>query len=348
MSSDINSIQQSGGESPQSQVFSAGEVFRAPQQASQFTPPSTPTQPSAPSINQFIPPPMEGASPEINQGVVLEPHITRSPLKAILIIVGIVIVAALIGYGVYYLVNSLQSTPNIPSAPALSALPSPTPAVSPSMGVGGGGSFTHASLIVSPASSEQISLTAITLKDFKTALSALSARGKLLVGTVKDISFSNEVGEIESPVSAEQFISSFFPSAAPQLSFLFEQDFTAWLYGDRVGGNKFGVILQARPEVSAEQLSAALALLEANTEELGNMFVSSVGTAEQVGGFKEGPIDGITVRYLAFSTKNQQVFEYVPVRISGKNYVVIATSYYQMSHMLKLLGAQPISIPVSQ
>lgn len=339
MSSDLESIKQSGGESPQSQVFSANEVFRSSPQDTQFIPPSSPT-PSAPpfSSEQFISPSSATVQPHTDEQVLYQEPAKKSfSFKTLLIIVGIIIVAAAVGYGVYYLVSSLRSTPNIPPTPPLSASPSPA-LFSPSPSVEAGNA-THTSLLVSPASAENISLTAVSLTDFKTALSALSAREKLLVGTVKDISFSNETGKL---ITAEEFINAFFPSSAPQLAFLFDANFTAWLYGDRVGGNKFGIILRAKPEVSSEQLSAALALLESNQKELANLFVSSVGSPEQSGGFKQGPIDSITVRYLAFSTKNQNVFEYVPVRIQGKNYAVLATSYFQMSHILKLLGAEAL------
>lgn len=334
MSSDLESIKQSGGESPQSQVFSANEVFRSSPQDTQFIPPSSPT-PSAPVFpEQFVPPSSATAQPHIDEQVLYQESAKKPfSFKALLIIVGIIIVAAAVGYGVYYLVSLLRSAPNIiPPTPPLSTSSSPALfSPSPSVEVE---NATHTSLLVSPASAENISLTAVSLADFKTAL---SAREKLLVGTVKDISFSNESGKL---ITAEEFINAFFPSSAPQLAFLFDSNFTAWLYGDRVGGNKFGVILRAKPEVSGEQLSAALALLESNQKELANLFVSSVGTPEQSGGFKQGPIDSITVRYLAFSTKNQNVFEYVPVRIQGKNYAVLATSYFQMSHILKLLGAE--------
>jgi len=337
MASDMQSIQQSGGESPQSQILSAQDVFKSPQQdQSQFIPPATP-------MSAVPPPPMPdipGMMPQApdQQQVVMEPPVSHgSPLKTILTIFGIVIVAAGVGYGVYYLVNSLNSGPAVPAVPAFSPNPAlseePTPAAStPSP-------LSHSSLIPNPAKSESIPLTMIALGDFKTALSAVSARESMLVGTVKDLSFVTEAGV---PVSSEQFLTAFFPSAAANISFLFEQDFTAWLYGDRVGGNKFGVVFGVKQGISAEQLTASLSLLEGNTSDISNMFVSSVSAAG-TSGFEGAPIDGIPVRYLVLSSKNQQVFEYASVQIGGKMHVIITTSYYQMQHILNLLNAQPVA-----
>ncbi len=343
MASDMQSIQQSGGESPQSQILSANEVFRAPQQqqnpspysgtpvGEQYTPPVMPVPPMQDQFSQNQP---------SDQGVIIEPPTSHSPLKTIATVIGIIIVAAGVGYGVYYLVSSLNTTPSVPSVPALSSslIPSEEPTPEPLESI----PLTHNSLIVSPSKSEQLTLTAVALQDFKTALVAASAREKMLVGSVKDLSFVNEAG---MPVSTDQLLASFFPTSAAQLSVLFEQDFTAWFYGDKTGGNKFGIIMGVRPEISSEQLTASLAFLENTPAELANMFIATVGAPEQVGGFKEGPIDAITVRYLAYSAANQNVFEYVPVRIAGKIYVVITTSYFQMSHILKLLAAEPLTVP---
>lgn len=328
MSSDSESIRQSGGESPQSEILSANEIFHAPESQQPFTPPAA----SVP-----VPPQESFEQAPRQENLTMGPPVKKSPVKTVLFILGIIIVAGAVGYGAYYLVVSLNTVPELPVVPIVqqtvepSELPSPeiSPIVVPAM---------HVSIIPSPASSQQVGISGVELVDFKEGI-ATTTREKLLVGTVKDISFVTQQGSV---VTSAQFLQAFFPSAAPSLSVVFEDDFSAWLYGDKTGGNKFGVILEAKPDVSGEQIRAALSLLETNETELGNMFVSSVGIPEQTGGFKEGPIDDIVVRYLAFSAKNQQVFEYVPVKISGKTYAVIATSYYQMSHILKLLGATPL------
>jgi hypothetical protein len=345
MESDMQSIQQSGGESPQSQIMSANEVFKNPgvpsyggaDAAPQYTPPPVPTPASAePQFSS-----MPSAS---DAGVVMEPPAHKSSLRTILLVVGIVIIAAAVGYGVYYLIGTMKSEPNVPVVPVFSPEPLLSTVPSPAVTVPLPSPLTHISLISSPAKTEMLALTAVTLADFKTALAASSAKDKLLVGTVKDLSFATEAGQ---QVTTQQFLQSFFPSSATNLSFLFEQDFTAWLYGDKVGGNKFGVILQVKPEVSAEQLQASLTAIEASVSETGNMFMAQVGTPEQTSGFKSGPVEGISVRYLAFSAKDQQVFEYAPVQIGTRTYVVIATSYYQMQHILKLLSAKPAATPAA-
>ncbi len=334
MSSDMQSIQQTGGESPQSQILSANEVFRPQEQQPVFTPPAAATPIMQEQSMPNIPVP-----PGTDQQVVIEPP-KKLSLKTILIVLGIVIIAAGLGYGVYYLITSMKSAPEIPVVPVTfpSEGPQTSPMASPEVITPSPVPLTHSSVIPAPAKTEQIALTALTLADFKTALNA-SAKEKLLVGSVKDVSFATEQGEA---VTSGQFLQSFFPGSAASISFLFEDDFTAWLYGDKTGGNKFGVILPVKTDISAEQLSSSLLALESNPADLSNMFITPVSAPEQQT-FKGGPIGNVPVRYLSFSAKTQQVFEYAPVQISGKTYVIIATSYYQMSHMLKLLNAQPLA-----
>ena len=345
MESDAESIRQTGGEQPQSQIMNAGEgAFQQNQPSAPFSfqPPFQAPDASSP---EQVPTPTSSPEQTPTEGG----HSVT--LKTILIIAGIVVVAVAVGFGVFYLVQSLNSTPEITTPTATATLPVATetpaeveqpattsiteiqlpPPVQP---------LVHVSLLANAPKSEQLTLAATNLSDIKGVIASTSQKEKLVAGTVKDIAFLDSAS---SSVESSVIVNAFFPSVATNLSSLIDRDITTWLYGDKSGGNKLGFVIPLKSGVTKEQVNSAFVSLESAPQDVLNMFIPVVKLPTATT-FKEGLISGIMVRYLAISTKDQQVFEYVPVSIGDKGYVIITSSYNQMVDILKRLGAKTLTV----
>ncbi len=355
MESDTESMNQSGGGAPQSQVFSASEAVGSgsPQGQQEQNPFASGS--SSPSDGEFSPGEFFGGGdtpPPATGGNMQEepPQKGGSPLKTILIVIGIIIVAAAVGFGVYYLVTSLssQDVPGEPTLPEPSLpvgetpeptstpfseevleTPEPTPTPEP---------LIHTSLILSPDEQEAIVVENTTRDGFETAL-ADTADTPLIFGAVKDISFQTNDGLF---VSSDAFLGAYFPSVAGTLSSYLEDDFTTWVFGDRTGGNKIGTVFTLKADASADDVKLAMASLESSTDAIASFFLQDVsGGGDAV--FEEAPIEGITVRYFPFSVPNQYVFEYALFASGGERHLVFTTSYRQMVDILERLSAQDVS-----
>ena len=343
MQSDAASIKQMGGGSPEPQIMSASEVFGASTQPTpspaQSSSGGSASQPPFASYQYGVP-----SAPAVGDTATSLPPQAKSS-KTIFVILGIIVLAVIVGFGVFYLVSALnQSTPVTPtptSSGALSAAvdtstasittPSPMPASTPAP-------IVHTSLIPSPDSSVTLALTGSDVSSFQSAI-ASSSKNTLLAGTVRDIAFTDASG---TPITSDVFLQAFLPSAASSLSSFFEKDFTTWLYGDKSGGSKLGVVLTLNTATTPDQVAAAFTLMEGSPQDVPQFFLSPV-TLPTPATFKGGLIGGLMVRYLVFSIKNQQVFEYTPAVVNGRNVLIITTSYNQMVDILKRLSAQPIA-----
>lgn len=341
MESDAESIRQSGGEQPQSQIMNAGGGSPQSTQPFSFQPPF-----QAPDSMQPEPTPSnvpEGTSPEGGHSVTL---------KTILIIAGIIVVAVAVGFGVFYLVQSLNSTPEVTTPSAAASLPvaTETPVVTEQPATSSNITeiqvppvvqpLVHVSLLANAPKHEQILLSATDLVTVKSVIASTSQKEKLVAGTIKDISF---IDTASSSVESLPIVGALLPSVSNNLSSLVERDITAWLYGDKSGGNKLGLVIPLKSGVTKEQVVTAFSALEANPQDVLNMFIPTV-KLPAVTTFKEGLISGIMVRYFAISTASQQVFEYVPVLVNGNGYIVITSSYNQMVDVLKRLSAKTLTV----
>jgi hypothetical protein len=335
MESDIESVRQSGGEQPQSRVVNAGEVFGSAQQES--------FQPSFQSVEDV------NSVPVMPQSQPQEPKQPSSfSFKTILVILGIIVVAVGVGFGVFYLVQSLNSTPEITEPVVTETLPtatqtpqventSTTPVVEEVLVPP---ALVHASVLSGVSKNTLITLVMTDTASVRVAIASSSNEEKLVAGTVKDVAF---VDANNAPVESITIVQALLPSVSANLSSLIDRDITGWLYGDKSGGNKLGLAIPLREGVTQEQITAAFASLESSPQDVLNMFIPTVQLpASPV--FKEGPISGITVRYLAISTKDQQVFEYAPVSVNGKGYLIITSSYNQMVDILKRLDAKVLMV----
>lgn len=358
MQSDLESVKQSGGEAPQSQIINAPELATMGQQPdaapqNNFGMPSEPANPS-PAFTPSTEPQAPIETPPLPQ----EPAPAKSSfgLKTILLIVGGLILAGGIGYGAYYLVSSLSSAPvvSVPTTPAAN-LPTPTIPTStaevatttPAPVVPVIPPLVHQSLILNPTKSETIQISQPDLTNFESAV-ASSSKEKLLAGSVKDLSFVNASG---TPLESADILGAYFGSASSALSQSFERDFTSWLYYDKTGGAKLGLIFQLSSSVPIETASSSIAsILEGSAPSIGGLFVSNPAVPANTT-FDNGVVGGIPVRFLAYNTKTSDVFEYGWYNRGGTYYLFMVTSYNQAVDIIKKLKALPplpqVQVPTS-
>lgn len=349
MQSDMESIQQTGGGAPEARIMSASEIYAPQQQPAQPQAPQTPPQPTYPPMGGYAPMNNEQSpfgqipaqQPDMNTGITPEP--SKSSMKTILMIVGIIIVAIGVGFGVYFLVSSLNAAPETPPVAVESpVLPSGAPIQTPMMPVESATPVptpvTHQSMMVNATKSEQLLLSTFTIDAFVAAVKT-AAQEKILAGNVKDISF---VDSANAFVTSEAVVQAYFPSIASSLLPLIEKDYTMWIYGDKTGGNKLGIALPLKSVVNPQDVASIMTLAETAPKDFENLFVSPVTAPAKIE-FKEGYIDKVLVRYLAFNQKNQMIFEYAPMTINGKNYLVLGTSYNQMADLVKRVKAAPMT-----
>lgn len=352
MESDLKSIQQTGGESPQSQIISAPELSAArnqqtpPRPPYQPTPAPSPGQPSAADIS---------ATPTLSEEPIISPKKSFG-LKSILMVIGVAILAVAVGFGVYYLVSSLKAEPQInlggtqePSGlPVAEPIPPPTPPAVEEPTTPEPTPLVHQSLITNPTKTETIklpvtsshNLQGLSLSSFRSAMS-VSVEEKMLVGSVKDITF---VDDGSAPIEAPDILNFLFLNGTPQpttsvVGELLEKDFTSWLYADKIGGNKFGLIFQMKQDIDLGQIKAAMTqFIEQNTQGIPNIFVSSVTTPSKIE-FKDGQVEEVPVRFLVFDSKVGNVFEYGWYAVGDSYYLILATSYNQMVDIVKRVKA---------
>jgi len=356
MASDLESIKQTGGDSPESQIISAPEVSTARME-------NMPVGQNYQSTNQNFQtnsvPPSESQPNVVNQDFQNQPAIDQTPLKpassfnfkTILLIIGIVIVAGGIGFGVYYFVTSLRKQPEVsvptnqvnlptatiqPTSTPVVNTPTPTP-VAP---------LIHSSIIYNPTKTETLTLSNSQLVGIKEAIAKASVE-KLISGNVKDLAFIDTLGQ---PVESSVFVASMFPAIAPNLSNFLDKDFTSWLYGDKTGGNKFGAIFQIKPNFTLDQVKTSISsAIESSPVDMANLFVSPVTMPTTVE-FKEGQIESVPVKFLVFNAKTGNVFEYGFYSLGTTNYLVMSTSYNQMLSIIKNLKSKPAinPLPITQ
>lgn len=350
MASDLESIKQTGGDSPEPQIISAPEVSTA-RMENMPVEQNYQTQ-SQNSQANFSPSP-EPQSNIIsqnsqNQPATEQPSPTSSfSFKTILLIIGIVIVAGGIGFGAYYFVTSLKKQPEIPTPtnqvnlPTATTQPTQTPVINtptPTPAI----PLIHSSILHNPTKTETLTLSNSQLIGIKEAITKASAE-KLISGNIKDLAFIDALGQ---PVESSIFVASMFPAIAPNLSNFLDKDFTSWLYGDKTGGNKFGVIFQIKSNFTLDQVKASISsAIESSPVDIANLFITSV-TMPTVVEFKEGQIENIPVKFLVFNAKTGNVFEYGFYSIGTTNYIIMSTSYNQMLSVIKNLKSKPAISPL--
>lgn len=319
MASDVQSVQQSGGEMPQSQVINAPELSTTDQATNIYQQPQQSTSPQ-----ESTPAPQ----------VVQEEATSSSGIaKKIGWTIGIVILLGALGFGAYYLVTTLNQpvpvvTPEgelplatIQQTPEITQAPEPTPE-----------QVIHNSVISNPTKTEPLILSDISLVGIKSAL-AVAAQDKMVVGSVKEMPV---VDAAQKPIEAAVIAQMLLPTFAQNAPQYIQKDATMWLYADKVGGNKVGVVFKLQPAVVISQVTSTIGMLIESGQESKNLFLSDVKLPTGAA-FKDGLIEGFPVRYIAYNTKLGQVFEYGFVETTTGKYIVLATSYNQMVDVIRRL-----------
>jgi hypothetical protein len=354
MASDMQSVRESGGQVPQSQIVDAPQI-----------PSLTPDESGFAPIENATPTTQE---PELSDaaasGISQEPSVSDasfvsntsmptgdggSKTKTTLIITGIVLVAIGLGFGAYYLVASLVA-PSSSVAPVASTSTGELPvAVTPPQIAQETSTTTvqpmrHVSFIVNPTQTRTIAMA--PTDDFASLRGAIGLLGAqatttVPIGGVIDIGW---VDASSSPLQSQAILPVYFPSFGLSLAGMVDPDFTSWVYLDKVGGAKFGFIFKLTPTAQAATTTIAQ-YIESNPTDLGNMFLATT-TVPKTPVFKSGLIDKVGVRYLAYNTKVGRVVEYAFVTGSGSDvYLVVATSYNQMADIIGRL--KELAVPAA-
>jgi hypothetical protein len=344
MSSDIESIRQSGGEAPQSQIVSAPELGKPSPVAQQTA--STESKKQEYMQGSFYPRQFEEAEQNVS-GQIQE----KKPfnIKIVLISVAVLVAAIIVGYAAYSLVSSLnQQQPATGNTNTGNGLPvynqgqQATGETQANVNQNQSTTtqqetniqqFSHVSVIPNPNESKKLILNDTTLTGFKAAMS-ISASSKLYSGKIRDLEFDMANG---TPIRSGDFLSTFLPQIASNLISFVEDDFSSWLYFDTTSFPKFGTIFKLKPLVSFDQVTSTLSsIIESALSDIPNLFISAVEVPEVIK-FDDGLIEKENVRFIVFSTASKSVFEYVVVQKTSGNYLIMADSYLQMVDIMKRL-----------
>ena len=361
MASDIQSVRETGGQMPQSQMVNAPEIPAMSPDALTFSPVPTPAPTPEPTpapaqtqampgvsgvdsviMNAAAPEPAASLSPDSGL-LAVTPVATGSKTKTILFVVGAIVLAALLGFGAYYLVVSLTgsssvapvatSSPQLPVAVSTTT-PSSTPPQQPTVIE----PAKHVSLILAPTQTEAVELLSGSgAAAIRSAIASAAGEPGLSPGDVKDLSITDASS---SPVQSSVILPAYFPSFGPSLGGLIEPDFTSWIYFDKTGGSKLGFIFK----LTAAAQSATTTIgqyIESNPADLANLFLATT-TVPKAPVFKDGLVGGVHVRFLAYNVKLGRVIEYGFLTGSdGSVYLLMATSYNQMVDIINRLKANP-------
>lgn len=362
MASDVQSVRETGGQMPQSQMVNAPEIpsmspdsltfspVPAPAPTSEPTPSPAPVQaqatpgvPDAGGVAAGVaePGPVVDFSSNANASAAA-PVAAGSKTKTILFVVGAVVLAVLLGFGAYYLAVSLTApsvAPAATSSPQLPvAVPTTTPSPTPSQQPTVIQPMAHVSLILSPTQTESVGLLSGSgAASIRSAIAAAAGEQGLSPGDVKDLSITDASS---SPVQSSVILPAYFPSFGPSLGGLIEPDFTSWIYFDKTGGSKLGFVFK----LTAAAQSATTTIgqyIESNPADLANLFLATT-TVPKAPVFKDGLVGGVHVRFLAYNVKLGRVIEYGFLTGSdGSVYLLMATSYNQMVDIVNRLKANP-------
>ncbi len=360
MASDTESVKETGGQLPQSQMVNAPEIPGMSSDALTFSPVPAPTPapepaaaPSMPNVSDVSGGVTGAAEPQpivdFSSGANLSSPVPAAPVgktKTILVVVGAVVLAVLLGFGAYYLAVSLTASSSVaPVATTSPQLPVTVPTTTPSSTTPQQPTIiqpmTHVSLILAPTQTESVGLlSGSDPASVRSAIASAAGAQGLSPGDVKDLSITDASS---SPIQSSVILSAYFPSFGASLASLVEPDFTSWLYIDKTGGSKLGFVFK----LTAAAQSATTSIgqyIESNPGDLTNLFLATT-TVPKAPVFKDGLVGTgvpVHVRFLAYNLKFGRVIEYGFLTGSdGGVYLILATSYNQIVDIVKRLKANP-------
>lgn len=331
MQSDIKSIQEDGGQMPQPYTAEISQplkeetktpeeiAFQAPGLGSNipgYTGPEEPifeTEASSPLPQNKEKTSAEGSAKPPKKGS-----------KTFALILGIAILAAILGMGGYYLVTKFIKTKGVALAPTVSA-PSqeetivPIPEKIPSQAA-------YVSLFSAPVLQEEKIISVLTLDNIKNAL--MAAANANPVNNLKEVILR---GENQSLVGFSKFIPVILPELkSEEIAGFFEENFTATVFSD-LNGQWPGYVVKLKSAITIDQGQAFVRQNLESSANLKNIFLEEPGTAAA---FKDGLAGGQTIntRYATFS-KPGAAFNYG----WANNNLVISASYAGLLEILKQL-----------
>lgn len=389
LKSDKESIRETGGDTPKSEIVTAPEINSPevpeqplqqgqvqneqtsqkptiqPEQVIQSEPsPIQPNQNDQPLMSEQAPPQTLGtiksnlattqktqpsSQPTPRPKNAMTTPQTKEIVKTILIIFGIIILAVIIGAGVYYLISTLNTNPK----PTVNTKPSNDNQLPIDIYDNDGknhnktnennqneeNTFEHQSLIISPDSTIKTIIPAVTLAYIKTAI-ASSTTQTLSEGKVKEIIFVQKTASTsEKQIESQDLIQAFFPNIASKLTSLFDKNYTAWIYFDKIDKitPKFGLIFKLKNGVDINSATSTIADIENYPDLIANLFIDTVTTPPNPS-FDDGEVNGINVRFLQFSKGN--VFEYGWLSSKTDVYLIMTTSYKQMVNITSKISTK--------
>lgn len=190
----------------------------------------------------------------------------------------------------------------------------------------------HVSLLVSAADSvASLTLSASTsLVSIKELLTAEAANKPATVTALKEVALSDQGGQLVFSDTLPMFLSVFIPA---ELAPLFDEDFTSVIFYDSNGAWP-GMIAKLKDGADVAAAKTLMAKLETATD-LKNLYIGDPGTPA-VAGFKAGSANNLALRYLSFS-KTGASLNY---GWTNNNLLVISTSYNGVKAILTKLGVQ--------
>lgn len=328
MQSDINSIQESGGQTPQPYTTELGQgpkkETKAPEEIS-FQPaelepnisgyvgPEEPIfQPSAPISP--LPPKQKAAQAEAGTN-------PRKKTPKILIISVILILAAITSGVIYYFINKGQiatPVPTPPVVPPVTVNPTPTSAPAPQ----------YVSLLKTPnVLQEEKIISALNLDNIKNALVASASTTP--ANNLKEVILRNPD---QSLVAFSKFIPILLPEIKSEdIAAIFQESFTTMVFVDQNGAWP-GYVAQLNSSSTLIAAQAAMKQSLESSSNLINIFLENISSIVAV--FKDGKAGNPTIntRYLVFP-KTGTAINYGWVN----DKLVISTSYAGLSEILKNL-----------
>ncbi|MBI4992434.1 MAG: hypothetical protein HZB99_04420 [Candidatus Harrisonbacteria bacterium] len=346
MTSDLESLKESGGTYVAPKPFTPPELKKEMYQVPAAPPPLPPMPPRIPSAKFGEPQRTElprieelkayGAPP------IIEEESKKGGIKKILVWSSSALVIAGFGFlGYFYIFPFLFGGPasapktvteqppvteipiaTIPegtpepieeSLPITEPVPQPTPTLKPHQ------TFLKTSDSISPASLANVDLNSLTAALRQEALKSLPS------GSLTEVTLSDADGQIPASMT----LSLLLPELTPGIvASNFDEDFTTALYYD-ANGIWPAYILRLRLGTNQSEVQAVISSLESSPN-LVNLFLTSPGTP--AAGFKEGQANGATTRYLTYPKKG-----------AGLNFawsgdkLIISTSYNGLKKILSSL-----------